>query len=419
MSRGLHRAGDGWHPRARGLGLAVAGLLVLAWMAAPLGAATTAPAPPGAAAHPSLPSPKPKPAPRAPAGGAKRSGAPAASRKSPAQAAADSRSLEEVGAYGQAREALRALRARVAPDADLELALALDEARTGQLDSAAARLWSPLLTRALVDSMPLARRIPYPWLHEGSWTNGRFDGWHWYVARARAEVAATLGRWSDAREAARQAVDARERCGKEWLILAVCAGRVGDLEEAGRAAHTAAWLDPTLPEAFYLSGLYDWRAGHHAAAQQAFRAAVALDSAYREPALALVRSRLPGVQPDTLPAELLTGVREVGLLTSPARPKREEFVQVDVSPTIVRQEILPLPDSLRGRVALGEIYLPILVDERGRAALHELPWSNADQLPDPVLRIVLESLREWRFTPAVRLGKPQRAWANVRIRLNP
>jgi tetratricopeptide (TPR) repeat protein len=214
-------------------------------------------------------------------------------------------------------------------------------------------------------------------------------------------------------------VDARERCGKEWLILAVCAGRTGDLEEAGGAARTAAWLDPTLPEAFYLSGLYDWRAGRHAAAQQAFRAAVALDSSYREPALALVRSRLPGVPPDTLPTALLTGVREVGLLTSPARPKREEFVQADVAATILHQEILPLPDSLRGRFKLGEIYLPILVDERGRAALHELPWSNADQLPDPLLRVVLESLREWRFTPAVRLGKPQRAWANIRIALNP
>lgn len=333
--------------------------------------------------------------------------------------AANARALEEVGAYGQARQTLRELRGRVAPDADLELALALDEARSGQLDSAAARAWSPLLSKAVADSMPPSRRVPYPWQHEGAWINGRFDGWHWYVARARAEIAATLGHWSDARDAARQAVAARERCGKEWLILAVCAGHTGDLDEAEHAAHTAAWLDPTLPEALYLAGLFDWRAGRRMTAQAAFRAAVALDSSYREPALALVRSRLPGVPPDTLPTELLGGVRAVGLLTSPARPKREEFVQADVAPSIIHQEVLPLPDSLRGRVALGEIYLPILVDEHGRAALHELPWSNAERLPDPVLRVMLESLLNWRFSPAIRLGKPQRGWANVRISFNP
>ena len=356
---------------------------------------------------------------KAPAAGTPRRARPPVSRKSAAQMAADARALEEVGAYGQARQTLRELRGRVAPDADLELALALDEARTGQLDSAAARLWSPLLSKAIDDSMPLSRRVPYPWQHEGSWINGHFDGWHWYVARARAELAARLGRWADARDAARQAVAARERCGKEWLILALCAGHAGDLEEAERAAYAAAWRDPTLPEAQYLAGLFEWRAGRRMVAQQAFRAAVALDSSYREPALALVRSRLPGVPPDTLPVELLGGVRAAGLLTSPVRPKREEFVQADVAASILHQEILPLPDSLRGKVGPGEIYLPVLVDERGRAALHELPWSNAERLPDPVLRVVLESLLNWRFSPAIRLGKPQRAWANIRLSLNP
>jgi hypothetical protein len=124
------------------------------------------------------------------------------------------------------------------------------------------------------------------------------------------------------------------------------------------------------------------------------------------------------VPPDTLPVELLSGMRAVGLLTSPDRPKREEYVQVDVAASIAHQEIVPLPDSLRGHGGLGEIYLPILVDERGRPVLHELPWSNAERLPDPVLRVTLESLLRWRFSPAIRLGKPQRAWANVRISLN-
>jgi hypothetical protein len=333
--------------------------------------------------------------------------------------ATDARTLEEIGAYGQAMETLRQLRGRVRPDADLELALALNEARSGQLDSAAARLWSPLLSKAIVDSMPLARRTPYLWKHEASWLNGRFEGWHWYVARARAEVAARMGRWSDARDAARQAVAARERCGLEWLILAVCAGRAGDLEEAERAARAAARLDPTLPEARYLAGLYDWRAGRLAAAHEGFRAAVALDSSYREAALALVRSRLPGFAPDTLPAGLTGGVRAIALLTSPARPKFEEFVQMDATATVVRGEMLPLPDSLRGRIPLLDMTLPILVDERGRAALHQLPWSTAEKLSDPVLRLTLESLLTWRFNPALRRGKPQRGWANMRVIYTP
>ena len=339
----------------------------------------------------------------------------AARLKSPGQIATDARALEQIGAYGQATQTLRQLRGRVGPDADLELALALDEARSDQVDSAAVRLWSPLLSKAIVDSMPTSRRVPYPWQHEGAWLNGRFDGWHWYVARARAEVAARLGRWSDARDAARQALAARERCGLEWLILAVCAGRAGDLKEAERAARAAAWLDPTLPEAQYLTGLYDWRAGRRVTAQEGFRAAVALDSSYREPALALVRSRLPGFAPDTLPTELVGGVRAIGLLTSPARPKAEEFVQVDVSATVIRGELLPLPDSLRGRIRPLEMTLPILVDERGRAALHQLPWLTAQQLPDPVLRLTLESLLTWSFNPATRYGKPQRGWANMHV----
>jgi len=410
---------------------AAAALAALAFALAPAGAPPAARAAAPAAAPAATPRPAttaPKPAGSAttrtqaaarPAGAARRAPPPAASRKTPIQLGAEARGLEELGAYAQARETLRALRGRVAPDADLELALALDEARTGQADSAAARLWGRLLSKAVADSMPETRRAPYPGQREAMWINGRFDGWYWYVARARAELAAAKRRWPEARDAARLAVAARERCGKEWLILAVCAGRAGDLDEAARAARAAAWRDPTLPEAQYLAGLFDWRAGRRAAAQQAFRAATALDSSYRAPALALVRSQLPGVPPDSLPVELLTGAREVGLLTSPARPKQEEFFQADIAASILHQDVLALPDSLRGTFKLGQIYLPILVDERGHAVLHELPWSSTERLPDPLLRLTLESLLHWSFSPAIRLGKPQRSWANIRIALNP
>jgi len=392
-------------------------LLAVALIGTHAAAGTATPA--SAAVTPSSQTPAGTGAAKPAAGSTRRRAPPAASLVTVGQMATNARALEESGAYGQARETLRGLRGRVRPDADLELALALDEARSGQIDSAAVRLWSPLLSQAIVDSMPLTRRIPYRWQHEGSWLDGRFDGWHWYVARARAEVAASLGHWSEACDAARQAVAARERCGLEWLILAVCAGRAGDLDEAERAARAAVWRDPTLPEAKYLAGLYDWRAGRRMAAQESFRAAMALDSSYREPALALVRSRLPGLAPDTLPAGLLGGVRAIGLLTSPARPKLEEFVQMDTPATIVRQDLLPPPDSLKGTLPRIELYLPILVDERGRAVLHQLPSSTAAQLPDPLLRLTLESLLTWRFTPAVRLGRPQRVWANVQVSYHP
>jgi hypothetical protein len=88
---------------------------------------------------------------------------------------------------------------------------------------------------------------------------------------------------------------------------------------------------------------------------------------------------------------------------------------MDVPASIIKQELLPLPDSLKGKIPALELYLPILVDERGHAVLHDLPWSTVQTLPDPLLRLTLESLREWRFSPAFRLGKPQRAWATARI----
>ena len=342
-----------------------------------------------------------------------------ASTKTPRQLAADTRSFEEIGAYARAAQTLRQIRARVRPDADLELSLALDEARSGQSDSAAARLWSPMLERALADTLPLSRHTPYPWDKAEGWLDGRFDGWHWYVARARAELAARQGRWQAARDAARQAVAARLQSGKEWLILAICAGRAGDAEESERAARAAAALDPTLPEALYVTGLYDWRAGHRLAAQDAFRAAVALDSSYRAPALALVRSRLPGVPPDSLPGELLTGIRAVGLLTSPDRPKLEEFEQMDVQAAVLHQETIPLPDSLKTAMSSVKLLLALLVGENGRAMLHDLPWSKPGVLPDAVLRLTLESVNRWRFSPALKHGQPRRMWANVQVTYQP
>jgi hypothetical protein len=323
------------------------------------------------------------------------------------------RGLEELGAYARAAESLRQLRANTAPDADLELALALDEARSGHADSAAALLWTPLMERAVADSLPPERRHEYPWQRESLWLNGRFDGWNWYIARARAEVAASLGQWDRAHEAAMACVAARPLAGKEWHILAVCAGRVGQPGEARLAAHYATSLDPTLPEAAYLSGVHEWRVGRHAQAQALFRAAVALDSTWSTPALAFVRSRLPGTPADTLPTEFLTGVRAVGLLTSPLGPKLEEFVQMDLPATILHRGEPRMPDSLMAHHAPVTVDLPVLVDERGRAVLHELPSLPESELPAIAVAALVGSLTEWRFRPAMKNNTPHRVWATV------
>jgi tetratricopeptide (TPR) repeat protein len=341
-------------------------------------------------------------------------------RERPAvEEAAEARNLEDLGAYARAVQALRALRARLAPDADLELALAMDEARAGELDSAAARLAGPLLSPAASDSMPVERRDHYPWRRDGMWLTGAFEGWHWYVWRARAEVSARQQRWPAAAEAARAAVEARPMAGKEWLLLAVCAGQAGLDDEARRAADEAWHRDPTVPEAHYLAGLWAWRDGRRVEAQERFRAAVALDSSYRAPALALVRVRLPGTRPDPLPTEALTGVRRAALLTAPERPKIEEFVQMDLPARVVSRRDPPIPDSLAARMKPNNLLLQILIDERGRVVLHELPWFTPDQLHPAYLAELLSASLDWRFVPARKGGAAQPVWAMIKYEIRP
>jgi hypothetical protein len=339
--------------------------------------------------------------------------------KSPHQLAQDARALEELGAYGEAAQRLRALRRRTARDADLELALALDEARAGQPDSAVAALWGPILSRALLDTLPPSRRHSYAWEREPLWLNGSFDGWPWYIARARAELAFARGEWAKGLESARLASHMHPMSGRDRLILALCAAHAGGLDEAAQAAHDAAWLDPMLPEANYLAGLFAWRAGRRVEAQSDFRAAVALDSSYAPAALALVRSRLPGIAPDSIPGELLTGLRRAGLLTSPVGPKVEEFIQLDTPASILKQELVEFPDSLKKMMRPTRLNFEALVDERGRAALAEISWIPAGALPVDALHLTLLSVADWRFQPGTRNGRPHRVWASLVITYDP
>jgi tetratricopeptide (TPR) repeat protein len=330
------------------------------------------------------------------------------------EVAVEIRQLEDRGAYGLALQRLLELRPRVKPDADFELTLAFDEARSGRLDDAWRRLNDSLITAASAESLPQTRWHEYGPARWQQWLDGRFNGWHWYVARGRAEVGAALGRWAEARAAARLAVDARPLSGKEWLIHALCSARAGALEEAEASARQAVLLDPTLPEAWYLNGLFRWRGGRRNEAQENFRNAVALDSSYREPALALVRCRLPSARPDSFPARLLTGAREAALLTSPVRPKIEELHEVDATPRATRPIFAALPDSLAG---LGKLALPVLVDTRGMIVLNDLPWIDPSRVSLTGLSQVLSKLVLWQFEPAQRYGAPVAAWTGITIDL--
>jgi hypothetical protein len=326
------------------------------------------------------------------------------------------KSFEDLGEYDSAAVALLGLRAMVAPDADLELALALDLARAGAPDSARALLHGPLLSAALADSCPPARRRPYGPDRDALWMNGAYDGWRWAIARARAEVGARLGRWEEAQAAARLAVTERPLAGREWLVVAVCSGRAGDLAGAERQARLAAYLDPTLPEAQHLVGLFEWRAGRRGDALQRFATAIALDSLYEPAVRARQRLRFfAGATPDSLPGVILTRGREAGLLASPTGPKLESALPMDRYAVVLQRTMVPVPDSAQIEIKPLRIVLPVLVDERGQVVLCDLPWLSQDDLPAPLVAVLLQSLPGWRFVPAQRFGQPARSWTRVTI----
>ena len=199
----------------------------------------------------------------------------------------------------------------------------------------------------------------------------------------------------------------------------MCAGRTGKNDEAQDDARHALSLDPTLPEVRYLVGLWDWKSGRRADAVTQFREAVALDSAFVPAALALMRTRLPGAPPDTLPARFLTGRRRVALLTAPDRPKPEEFVQVDQAALIVTSPDTAIVDSVPPGAKPKQLILSVLVDPSGRAVLNEIPWFPQNAIPQWKIYRLLASVPSWEFQPAVRLGTPLPIWVNVDFYLSP
>lgn len=346
---------------------------------------------------------------------------PAAARR-PIDVATQARTLEEQGNYTAALQALKTLRSLQGPDADVELAIALDEARTGFADSAWVRLHGPLLSAALADTAGRARRSEYPFQRESMWINGSFDGWYWYIARARAELALARRDWKEAMSMASRAAQARPLSGKDALLLALAASHAGDAGFGEAAASWAGYLEPWLPEAHYLSGLWAWRNGRRSEARAELEAAAQLDSTWREPALALTRLQLPGMRADSLPVRFLTGVRACAMLTSAKRPKLEEFVQFDSNPMLAYNPQPQPADSLRAQMKLTkptQVYVQVLVNEAGHPVIAELPYVTEAQVPSGVIHHVLQSIAVWRFVPARKFDKPQRAWASVEYVLKP
>jgi tetratricopeptide (TPR) repeat protein len=339
--------------------------------------------------------------------------------RSPLEQGYIARQLEDAGAYGQAADQLEILRKMVKLDGDLELELALDEARSGQADSALARLSTRMMQAAANDSMPIQRRAEYPYRRETYWLNGKFDGWNWYILRARAELEAKRGHWKEAAAWARRATDAWVLNGKDWHILAVCAAQAGQEDEARQATAQAVLLDPTLPEARYLAGLWAWRDGKRAQALENFRHAVYLDSTYQAPAIAMIKARLPGSQPDPLPKELLTGVHQVALLTSPAGPKPEEFVQMDTPASLESAPDTAVVDSVPPGIKPTRLFVSILIDEHGLPVLNHVAWYQPSLFDFRKVLRILNSIPGMRFNPATLRSQPARVWVSIDYDLKP
>jgi hypothetical protein len=340
----------------------------------------------------------------------------------PIDIATRARTFEEQGAYASALEELKRLRSVEGPDADLELAVALDEARVGLTDSAWVRLHSPILEKALTDTVGDLRRAEYPFQREGMWVNGTYDGWYWYIARARAELALARRDWRGMLRMASIAASARPLSGKEALLVALAASHSGDEEYGEAAAAWAAYLEPWLPEAHYLSGLWAWRHGRRAEARASLEIAASLDSSWRDPVLALARLALPGAGPDSLPVRFLNGARACAMLTSPRRPKLEEYIQFDRTPMLVFNPQTQPSDSLRSLMNLKkptQLYLQVLVSEKGEPLMAELPYVTEARVPAGVVNHVLSEIGNWRFVAARKLDKPQRSWASVQYVIKP
>jgi hypothetical protein len=97
-------------------------------------------------------------------------------------------------------------------------------------------------------------------------------------------------------------------------------------------------------------------------------------------------------------------------------------VQFDRTPMLVFNPQTPPPDSLVAPMHLkkpAQLYLQVLVSERGEPLMAELPYVTEDKVPAGVVNHVLNQIGNWRFMAARKFDKPQRSWASVEFVVKP
>jgi hypothetical protein len=135
--------------------------------------------------------------------------------------------------------------------------------------------------------------------------------------------------------------------------------------------------------------------------------------------LALIKLRLPGSQPDPFPTELLNGIHQAALITSPVGPKPEEFVQMDTPAALESSPDMAVTDSIPPGTKPYRLYLSVLVDENGFPVLNHVPWYEPSKLDFRKILRIIASTPGMRFHPATRIGRPSPVWVSLDYDLKP
>ncbi len=99
-----------------------------------------------------------------------------------------------------------------------------------------------------------------------------------------------------------------------------------------------------------------------------------------------------------------------------ADPTDREKDQAEVQASVPIYHLNPPPEypaMARRRSYEGTVLLDVLVDRQGRAAQVKLARSSGHAVLD---RSALQSVGQWRFEPARRLGQPMEMWVQVPVR---
>ena len=89
-------------------------------------------------------------------------------------------------------------------------------------------------------------------------------------------------------------------------------------------------------------------------------------------------------------------------------------------PAVIEKQVdVVVPDSLKGTFREAHMSIAILIDERGRITLNDLPWFDPKLLPATIVGLTAATLPEWRCKPAIKLGTPRRVWTSANLTFMP